>query len=81
MNGRLRLLLCGACVAIGALHAPWATHVFAEDVTGTYAFVVRAERNRSTEARETMVRAEQKRGKADVAGDDDARAGIPAFGR
>jgi acyl-coenzyme A synthetase/AMP-(fatty) acid ligase len=51
VNERLRLVLCGACVAIGAVHAPVSTHVLAEDLAGTYGFVVRAERGQPSDAR------------------------------
>jgi hypothetical protein len=43
VNGRLRLVLCGACVAIGVFHAPFSTHVLSQDMAGTYTNVVRAE--------------------------------------
>lgn len=81
MNGRVRLFLCGACVAIGAFHAPWATHVFAEDVTGTYAFVVRAERSRPDGPRESVVRAEKNKRGADAARGDEFRIESTALGR
>lgn len=42
MNGRLRLVLCGACVAIGAFHAPRSTHVLAEDLAGARLSCARA---------------------------------------
>jgi hypothetical protein len=51
VNGRLRLVLCGACVAIAAFHAPIATHVFAEDLAGPYEGMERAGRRMPFEAR------------------------------
>lgn len=36
MNGRLRLLLCAACLVIGAFQAPLSMHVFAQDLSGPY---------------------------------------------
>ncbi len=75
MNGRLRLILCGACVAIGAFHAPWATHVFVEDLAGTYAFVVRTERASSAGVRVATALNPTRTEMLDAAQRDDARTG------
>lgn len=36
MNGRVRLLLCGACLVVGLFESHGAMHVFAQDLRGPY---------------------------------------------
>jgi hypothetical protein len=68
--------LCGACVAIGAFHAPMSTHVFAEDLAGPYEFVVRANRRIPFEARVAAAKVRPKSEEFDVPRGDRPGTGI-----
>ncbi|MBL8859462.1 MAG: hypothetical protein JNL28_13200 [Planctomycetes bacterium] len=74
MNGRLRLFLCGACVAIGAFHAPHSTRVLVQDLIGPYG----ADASAEAQAHLSWTPVDTKTGRVDAAGSDSERAGRTA---